>query len=78
MTIGQLRLKSLKLTGKLALICLLAGLALALANVFVNRAHCTLYGKSLERETRYSFIVGCMVKTDNGWVPRNELRSEMN
>lgn len=54
------------------------GLILALAvgtSTLVKRTSCSIYGSATERETRYSFAVGCMVKTQHGWVPRHELRS---
>lgn len=41
----------------------------------IGTARCAIYGSSTERETRYSGFVGCMVKTNHGWVPRSELRS---
>lgn len=50
-------------------------LCLALVIGTVNRGLCSWYGQQTERETRYSFLVGCMVKSANGWVPRSELRT---
>ena len=41
----------------------------------VNRASCKLYGASTERETKYSFIAGCLVKSGEHWIPRKEIRS---
>lgn len=35
---------------------------------------CSIYGHQTERETRYAAFVGCMVKIDGKWYPRNELR----
>lgn len=35
---------------------------------------CKIYGYQTERETRYAAFVGCMVKLDGKWYPRNELR----
>jgi hypothetical protein len=44
----------------------------------VNRAidwsQCAWYGHQTERDTRYAAFVGCMVKVDNNWIPRSELR----
>lgn len=39
-----------------------------------NRVACTYYGYQTDRETRYAAFVGCMVKVDDKWFPRNELR----
>jgi hypothetical protein len=35
---------------------------------------CSWYGHQTERDTRYAAFIGCMVKVDQQWVPRNELR----
>jgi hypothetical protein len=35
---------------------------------------CSWYGYQTDRDTRYAAFVGCMVKVNNAWVPRNELR----
>jgi len=35
---------------------------------------CSWYGYQTERETRYAAFVGCMVRVDGKWYPRNELR----
>lgn len=32
------------------------------------------YGYETNRDTRYSAFLGCMVKIENRWIPRNELR----
>lgn len=40
-----------------------------------NRAVCSWYGHQTERDTRYAAFVGCMVKVDDHWVPRSELRT---
>ena len=40
----------------------------------INRGQCAWYGYQTERETRYAVFVGCMVKVDNQWFPRHELR----
>ena len=37
---------------------------------------CSWYGMQTERETRFAALVGCMVKTNHGWVPRSELRTQ--
>lgn len=35
---------------------------------------CSWYGYQTDRETRYAAFVGCMVKVNDNWYPRNELR----
>ncbi|MBA6068371.1 hypothetical protein [Pseudomonas mosselii] len=40
-----------------------------------NRASCIWYGYQTERDTRYAAFVGCMVRTQSGWVPRTEIRT---
>lgn len=49
-----------------------------LAIFAINRAFawgtCSWYGHETSRDTRYSPFLGCMVKVNTGWVPRNELR----
>ena len=35
---------------------------------------CSWYGYQTDRDTRYAAFVGCMVKVNNAWVPRSELR----
>lgn len=57
-----LGLMGLVFVGMLLLACVLA------------RVECSLYGSQTERETRFGLFVGCMVKIDRNWVPRNELR----
>ena len=43
-----------------------------------KRASCAFYGYSMEREVQYKPLVGCAVKTSNGWVLRSEIRSGAN
>ena len=35
---------------------------------------CELYGHETGRDVRFAAFVGCMVKIDESWVPRSELR----
>lgn len=35
---------------------------------------CSWYGYQTQRETRYAAFIGCTVKVDERWFPRNELR----
>ena len=44
-----------------------------LSNV-ASRVTCSYYGVQTDRETRYAAFVGCMVKLDGAWFPRNEIR----
>lgn len=57
------------------------GIALAFVIVwlwFISRliawGSCSWYGYQTDRDTRYAAFVGCMVRVNNAWVPRNELR----
>lgn len=47
-----------------------------LAIAMGHRAECAWYGYQTEREVRYAFGVGCMVKMPSGWTPRTEIRTE--
>jgi hypothetical protein len=44
----------------------------------IQRGACSFYGWSMEREVQYKPLVGCAVKTSNGYVLRSELRSVAN
>ena len=35
---------------------------------------CSWYGYQTNRDTRYAAFIGCMVRVDERWIPRNELR----
>lgn len=35
---------------------------------------CTYYGHQTGRDTRYTAFLGCLVRANNGWIPRNEIR----
>lgn len=39
-----------------------------------NRAHCSYTGWQLDRQTRFAPLVGCLVKTKDGWFPLQQLR----
>ena len=56
----------------LILLALIVGCML-LSNV-ASRATCSYYGFQTDRETRYAAFVGCMVRFDGAWFPRNEIR----
>nr|WP_279577369.1 hypothetical protein [Pseudomonas sp. LA21] len=35
---------------------------------------CSWYGYQTNRDTRYAAFIGCLVRVDQQWIPRNELR----
>ena len=37
---------------------------------------CNDYQSITDRQTKYSIINGCFVKTKSGWIPKSEIRSE--
>ena len=37
---------------------------------------CNNYKSLTDRQTKYSIINGCFVKTKSGWIPKSEIRSE--
>lgn len=60
---------------KVSLLALAAAALLIVVGMsVVNRGVCAYYGYQTERDTRYAVFVGCMVKVNDKWVPRNELR----
>ena len=38
---------------------------------------CNNYESLTDRQTKYSIINGCFVKTKSGWIPKSEIRSEV-
>ena len=34
---------------------------------------CNSYESMTDRQTRYSIVSGCYVKTEKGWIPREEM-----
>ena len=57
-----------------ATLCILAILVLTLLDYSVSSYQCRSYGSISSRETRFSFVSGCYVKTDRGWRNKKELR----
>lgn len=53
---------------------LMVVIVIALFLSAVNRTGCWWYGKQTQREVRYAPFVGCMVKLDDKWFLRSELR----
>ena len=41
-----------------------------------DSATCNNYQSLTDRQTKYSIINGCLVKTKSGWIPKSEIRSE--
>ena len=37
---------------------------------------CNNYQSLTDRQTKFSIINGCFVKTKSGWIPKSEIRSE--
>lgn len=52
----------------------LAAALLVGVNNAVENVKCDAYGDETGRDTRFRFLVGCMVKTSTGWLPREEIR----
>lgn len=57
-------------------VSLIVLIVVAVMNITVSWTACAWYGYQTQRDTRYAFGVGCMVKAKNHWVPRGELRTE--
>lgn len=56
-----------------------AALAVVLGVLFVVMrliawGQCSYYGYQTGRDVRYAAFIGCMVKVQDGWIPRNEIR----
>ena len=49
---------------------------LVAASLFNSAAGCNNYQSLTDRQTKYSIINGCFVKTKSGWIPKSEIRSE--
>ena len=59
----------------------LAMLCVILVGVFLFESvggwvSCNNYQSLTDRQTKYSIINGCFVKTKSGWIPKSEIRSE--
>ncbi|WP_095152548.1 hypothetical protein [Pseudomonas sp. Irchel s3b5] len=64
----------MKYAAKVLLILLVLIVGGMLLSSLASRATCSYYGFQTDRETRYAAFVGCMVKVDSAWFPRNEIR----
>ena len=47
-----------------------------LLNSATDWVSCNNYQSLTDRQTKYSIINGCFVKTKSGWIPKSEIRSE--
>ena len=47
--------------------------ALAFWNVISGFMQCNSYESMTDRQTRFSIVSGCYVKTEKGWIPREEM-----
>ena len=41
---------------------------------FLDREVCASKADAMDRDSRYGFFTGCMVETDNGWFPLDQVR----
>jgi hypothetical protein len=60
---------------KLWLVIMALGLAFGLFIRLIAWGGCSWYGYQLDRETRFAPFIGCTVKIDGRWIPRDELRT---
>lgn len=70
-----------KVSGNTELNITLILMGVVLIGVFVLKSvggwiSCNNYQSLTERQTKYSVINGCFVKTKSGWIPKSEIRSE--
>lgn len=63
---------------KIQLALLVGAVLFAIWLVFrlIAWGQCSWYGHQTTRDTRYAAFIGCMVKVNDHWVPRHELRTE--
>ena len=69
-----------KVTGNAELIATLVIMVGVLVGVFLFKSvggwvSCNNYKSMTDRQTKYSVINGCFVKTKSGWIPKSEIRS---
>ena len=61
----------------ISIVMFLSILVLAfLFNLVTGWVSCNNYQSLTDRQTKYSIINGCFVKTKSGWIPKSEIRSE--
>ena len=63
---------------RFAVVVLLVWIAFSIVAFALTRLFawgvCEWYGSETGREVRYATFIGCMVKVNDAWVPKNELR----
>lgn len=59
---------------KIAAVIFMAVVLLWLVSRAFAWGTCSWYGYQTDREVRYAAFVGCMVKVQGHWIPREELR----
>lgn len=63
---------SIELIATLILVAIII-VALAFWNVISGFMQCNSYESMTDRQTRFSIVSGCYVKTEKGWIPREEM-----
>lgn len=63
--------------GKITVVCLVLFTALLILWLLLRLfawGSCSWYGYQTGRDTRYAAFIGCMVRVNQQWIPRNEIR----
>lgn len=60
---------------KLGLIVAAVVLGIWLFFRLIAWGQCSWYGHQTARDTRYAAFIGCMVKINEHWIPRSEIRT---
>lgn len=63
--------------GKITAVCLVLFTALLIFWLLLRLfawGSCSWYGYQTGRDTRYAAFIGCMVRVNQQWIPRNEIR----
>lgn len=63
---------SIELITTLILVAIIV-VALAFWNTIAGFMQCNSYESMTDRQTRFSIVSGCYVKTEKGWIPREEM-----
>ena len=71
-----------KVSGNTELITTVVLMCAVLIGVFLFKSvggwvSCNNYQSLTDRQTKFSIINGCFVKTESGWIPKSEIRSEV-
>lgn len=59
----------------LVMLCVIL-VVMFLSNSVGGWVSCNNYRSLTDRQTKYSIINGCFVKTKSGWIQKSEIRSE--